>query len=59
MTGPCISTLHSLTGDGGVVTALDLVIVEVRSSVTALFSQLMCSISITGASHSIHRVHYV
>ncbi len=27
--GPCISTLHSLTCDGGVVTALDFVITKV------------------------------
>lgn len=28
--GPCISTLHSLTCDGGVVVALDFVIIKVR-----------------------------
>lgn len=27
--GPCISTLHSLTPDGGVVTAMDFVVIKV------------------------------
>lgn len=30
--GPCISTLHKLNADGGVVAALDFVIVKVRCS---------------------------
>ncbi|KAH9486281.1 Breast cancer type 2 susceptibility protein-like protein [Psilocybe cubensis] len=31
MRGPCISTLHSLTPDGGIVTALDFVITQVHA----------------------------
>jgi breast cancer 2 susceptibility protein len=26
--GPCISTLHSLTGDGGVIACMDLVVIK-------------------------------
>ena len=34
--GPCVSTLHSLSSDGGVVTAMDLVVIKVRTTWTYL-----------------------
>ena len=30
--GPCVSTLHSLSADGGTVTAMDLVVIKVRTT---------------------------
>ena len=33
-TGPCISTLHSLTADGGIVTTMDLVVIKVSMTWT-------------------------
>lgn len=53
--GPCISTLHSLTADGGVVSAMDLVVIKV--STTCIYPQKDHCIVLIGTPDCVLRIY--
>lgn len=53
--GPCISTLHSLTADGGIVTALDFVITKVRFFILSLaISEFISTAAVSNCVSGVH-----